>query len=160
MFCMPPGVCHHYCDVIMGANASQITSLTIVYSTVNSGADQRKHQSFASLAFVRGIPWWPVNWPVTRKMFQFDDGIVMVSIGLWSNSGCLFTIIWSPFWCLHAHILCYRLHVPLCVTWLRESSSLLRWWLLSNGINGVIRMYECYHDTLLCCKCCDMCAYI
>ena len=39
----------------MGAMASQITSLTIVYSTVNSGADQRKHQSSASLAFVRGI---------------------------------------------------------------------------------------------------------
>ena len=39
----------------------QITSLTIVYSTVYSGADQRKHQSFASLAFVRGIHRWPVN---------------------------------------------------------------------------------------------------
>ena len=39
----------------MSAVASQITILTIVYSTVYSGADQRKHQSFASLAFVRGI---------------------------------------------------------------------------------------------------------
>ena len=39
----------------MGAVASQITSLTIVYSTVYSDADQRKHQSSASLAFVRGI---------------------------------------------------------------------------------------------------------
>ena len=38
----------------MGAMASQITSLTIVYSTVYSGADQRKHQSSTSLAFVRG----------------------------------------------------------------------------------------------------------
>ena len=45
----------HYNDVIMGAIASQITSLTIVYSMVYSGADQRKHQSSASLAFVRGI---------------------------------------------------------------------------------------------------------
>ena len=45
----------HYDDIIMGAIASQITSLTIVYSTVYSGADQRKHQSSASLAFVRGI---------------------------------------------------------------------------------------------------------
>ena len=45
----------HYNDVIMGAMASQITSLTIVYSTVYSGADQRKHQSSASLAFVWGI---------------------------------------------------------------------------------------------------------
>ena len=43
---------HHYNDVIMSAIASQITSLTIDYSTVDSGADQRKHQSSASLAFV------------------------------------------------------------------------------------------------------------
>ena len=39
----------------MNALASQITSLTIVYSTVYLDADQRKHQSSASLAFVRGI---------------------------------------------------------------------------------------------------------
>ena len=61
----------HYSDVIMGAMASQMTNLTIVYSTVYTGADQRKHESSASLAFVRGIHRWPVNsphkWPVTRK---------------------------------------------------------------------------------------------
>ena len=51
----------HYNDVIMGAIASQITSLMIVYSTVYSGADQRKHQSSASLAFVRGIHRRSVN---------------------------------------------------------------------------------------------------
>ena len=45
----------HYTDVIMTTMASQITSLTVVYSTVYSDADQRKHQSPASLAFVRGI---------------------------------------------------------------------------------------------------------
>ena len=45
----------HYSDVIMNTIASQITSLTIVYSTVYWSADQRKHQSSASLAFVRGI---------------------------------------------------------------------------------------------------------
>ena len=70
----------HYNDVIMGAMASQITSLTIVYSTVYSGVDQGKHQSSASLAFVRGIHRGPVNsphkWPVTRKMFPFDDVIM------------------------------------------------------------------------------------
>ena len=70
---------NHCCDVIMGTMASQITSLTIVYSIVHSGADQRKHQSSASLAFVRGIHRWPVNsphkWPVTRKMFPFDDDV-------------------------------------------------------------------------------------
>ena len=70
----------HYNDVIIGAIASQITSLTIVYSMVYSGADQRKHESSASLAFVRGIHRGPVNsphkWPVTRKMFPFDDVIM------------------------------------------------------------------------------------
>ena len=70
----------HYNAVIMGAIASQITSLTIVYPTVYSDADQRKHQSSASLAFVRGIHRRPVNsphkWPVTRKMFPFDDVIM------------------------------------------------------------------------------------
>ena len=45
----------HYDDVIMTTLASQITSLTVVYSIVYSGVDQRKHQSSASLAFVRGI---------------------------------------------------------------------------------------------------------
>ena len=73
---------HHYNDVIMGAIASQITSLTIVYSIVYSDADQRKHQSSASLAFVRGIHRGPVNsphkWPVTRKMFSFDDVIMII----------------------------------------------------------------------------------
>ena len=45
----------HYADVIMTKMASQITSLTVVYSTVYSDADQIKHQSSASLAFVWGI---------------------------------------------------------------------------------------------------------
>ena len=43
----------HYCDVIMSAMASQITSASIVYSTVCSSVDQIKHQSSASLTFVR-----------------------------------------------------------------------------------------------------------
>ena len=64
----------------MGMIASQITSLTIIYSTVNSGADQRKLQSSASLAFVCRIHRRPVNsphkWPVTRKMFPFDNVIM------------------------------------------------------------------------------------
>ena len=61
----------------MGAIASQITSLTIVYSTVYSDADQRKHQSSASLAFVNS----PHKWPVTRKMFPFDD-VIMFSVSI------------------------------------------------------------------------------
>ena len=91
----------HYSGVMMGAMASQITSLTIVYSTVyscadavasqitsititystvHSGTNHRKQQSSTSLAFVRGFHRWPVNfphkWPVTRKMFPFDDVIL------------------------------------------------------------------------------------
>ena len=70
----------HFNDVIMGATASQIPSLMLVYSTVYSGADQGRHQSSASLAFVWGIDRAPVNsphkWPVTRKMFPFDDVII------------------------------------------------------------------------------------
>ena len=75
----------HYSDVIMGTIASQITSLTIVYSTVYSDADQRKHQSSASLAFVRGIHRGPVNsphkWPVTRKCFH----LMTTSWSNWTN---------------------------------------------------------------------------
>ena len=74
--------------------ASQITSLTIVYSIVYSDADQRKHQSSASLAFVRGIHRGPVNsphkGPVAQKLFPFDDvimctmkGRVKCTLGLW-----------------------------------------------------------------------------
>ena len=70
----------HYCDAIMGTAASQITSLTIVFTNVYSDADQSKHQSSASLAFVWGIHRGPVNsphkWPVPRKMFPFDDVIM------------------------------------------------------------------------------------
>ena len=59
---------------------SQITRLTIVYSSIYSGADQRKHKSSASLAFVWGIHRLPVNsphkGPVTRKMFPFDDVVM------------------------------------------------------------------------------------
>ena len=64
--------------------ASQITSLTIVQTLT----DERKQQSSASLAFVRGIHQWPMNsphkWPVTRKMFLFDDVIMNIHQGaLW-----------------------------------------------------------------------------
>ena len=66
----------------MSTIASQITSLMVVYPTVYSGADHRKHQSSASLAFVQGIRRGPVNsphkWPVTRKMFPFDDVLIEI----------------------------------------------------------------------------------
>ena len=62
----------------MDVMAYQITNLTSVYSTFFSGEDQRKHQSSESLAFVSP---GPVNsqhkWPVMRKMFPFDDVIMI-----------------------------------------------------------------------------------
>ena len=68
----------------MGAMASQIVSSLLLTHPFIQGADQRKHQSSASLAFVRGIHRWPMNsphkWPVTRKMFPFDDVIMTVYI--------------------------------------------------------------------------------
>ena len=83
-------VCHlHYSDVTMGEMASQITSLTIVYLTVYFGADQSKHQSFASLAFVRriqrGLVNYPHKWPITRKMFPFDDVIMICHVAYQLN---------------------------------------------------------------------------
>ena len=69
-----------YTDVMTIAMASQITGVSIVYSTVCSGTDQRKHQSSASLAFERVVHRWPMNsthkGPVTRKKLQCDDVIV------------------------------------------------------------------------------------
>ena len=68
----------------MGAIATQITSLTIVYSNVYSDANQRKHQSSASRALVWGVHRGPVNsphkWPVTRKMLPIDDVIMEETI--------------------------------------------------------------------------------
>ena len=65
-----------------GRDGVSTHQFTIVYSTVYSGTHQREHQSSASLAFVRGIHWSPVNsphkWTVTGKMFPFHDVIMVV----------------------------------------------------------------------------------
>ena len=89
----------HYYDVIMDAIASQITSPTIVSSTVYLDADQSKHQSSASLAFVRDIHRGPVNfphkWPVTRKMSPFDDVIMWRFTGnYWTLGVCMRCTRW------------------------------------------------------------------
>ena len=72
---------HHYSDVTMSAMESQITGESMICSTVCSGSDQRKHQSSASLTFVRGIHRWlvvyPHKGPVTWKMLPFDDVIMI-----------------------------------------------------------------------------------
>ena len=69
----------HYIEVMMGAMASQITSLTIVYSTVYSDADQGKSQLRVTGLCVGNSPGtgeFPHKWPVTRKMFPLGDVIM------------------------------------------------------------------------------------
>ena len=63
----------------MSTMASQITSLTSLYSTIYSGTDQRKHQSTGSLAFVRRIHRWPVNSPHKGPVFHW---CIYASLGL------------------------------------------------------------------------------
>ena len=103
----------HYDDVILGTIRSQITSLTIVYSIIYSDADQRKHQSSASLAFVRGIHRGPVNsphkWPVTRKMCPFDDVIMESNPPAFCRVGNMIMYVRTPL----------TLFVRLCVMCLR-----------------------------------------
>ena len=86
----------HYSNVKMGAMASQITCVPIVFTTVCSGTDQRKHQSSASPAFVRGIHRWLVNsphkGPVTWKIFHLmtssftGAGLLGGSLSRWRTS--------------------------------------------------------------------------
>ena len=79
----------HYSGVIMITMESQVTGVPIFCSTVCSGADHKTVQSSASLAFVRGIHRWPVysahKGPVTRKMFLFNDVIVVNVIKIIRN---------------------------------------------------------------------------
>ena len=122
----------HYDDVIMGARASQITSLVIVYSTVCSGADQSKHQRSASLAFVWGIHRGPVNsphkWPVTRKMFPFEDVIMEM---------------WIKF-CQLPHLSTIPLHPPCSIISMGNVSIQISTFSLYE-----VRMSYCNHDWLL-----------
>ena len=114
----------HYSDVIMSTTASQITVVSIVYSTVHSYADQRKHQSSATLAFVRGIHRWPVNsphkGPVTHEMFPFDDVIIVKSLEVIQGPGYLIMSHLSP-WnpdTTHMHNEATRCTNRVhCVTW-------------------------------------------
>ena len=91
----------HYGDVIMSEMASQIIGVSIVCQTVGSGADQRRHQSSASLAFVREIHRSPVNFPhkgpVARKMFPFDEIIMFSQTFSW-NIIFVFQSFHGSFW--------------------------------------------------------------
>ena len=90
-------LCIHYCDVIMGAMASQLTSLTIVYATVYPDAYQRKHQSSASLAFVRRIHRWPLNSPrllFDFKMTSWHENYFCITVPMWGEP---VTAMWSSY---------------------------------------------------------------
>ena len=115
-----------YGDIIMGTIASQITCLTIVYSTVYSDTDQRKHQSSPSLAFVWGIHRGPVNsqhkWPIIRKMFPFDDVIMKMYIGGTYN---------ARVWWNHQLQWCHISAQPLAKANNKESIKAPHYWPLS-----------------------------
>ena len=99
---------------LQGTVASQITSLTIVYSAAYSDADQRKHHSSASMAFVRVIHRSPVNsphkWPVTRKCFHLMTSSWIVR-ALFS---CDYIIKWE------SH------QIPLSLTWIHFNPSMAK----------------------------------
>ena len=104
----------HYSDVIMRAMASQITGILMVYLTICSGADKRKHQSSASLAFVRisfGDRWiYPHKGPVTRKTFPFHfDEVTMLK---WATGAELETVNLTH-WGLLTHIYVVKLTIML-----------------------------------------------
>ena len=94
----------HYSDVIMSAMASQITGVSIVSSTVCSGADQIKYQSSASLDSVRKNHRWPLDsphkGPVRRKMFPFDDVIIFPISSRFTTTSFLVAISFSLHRCL------------------------------------------------------------
>ena len=143
----------------MGVIASQITSLTIVYSTIYSSTDRSKHQSSTSLAFVLGIHRSPVNSPpkvpVARKIVPFDDVIMSLTMVLQTVvkfiqgpliyfflnlNKDMFVVVYNM---LHY---CPALLGPrekLAFFWFDKPSTLFTWW--PAGINLPIHMAECGH---------------
>ena len=77
----------HYSDAILSAKTSQITSVSIVCSTVRSGTVQRKHQSFALLAFVRGIHRWPETVSI---WWRHHEGKNLIKTTLYAKWTCRF----------------------------------------------------------------------
>ena len=147
----------HYNDVIMSAMVSQITSLTVVYSDVYPGTDQRKHQSSASLAFVRRPVNSPHKGPVTRKIFPFDD-VIMASpntvcawslkikifiiqklvskhIRKWAQSGILLSVILDDFENTFLLLWLYSNTIVVVQTRFFKMSVWLHWILRTYSVN-------------------------
>ena len=77
--------CNYPLDILQWRH-NECYGVSFVCSSICSGADHRKHQSPASLAFVRGIHRSPMDSPhkapVTQKMFPFDDVIIITAVSL------------------------------------------------------------------------------
>ena len=111
-----PWLLMHYNDVIMKAMASEITDVSIVCSTVCSGADRRKHQSSPSRAFVRGVHRWPVDsphkGPVTRSVI-FDSFNRQFMLTSSSRNTTRFTgPLWGESTRSHGTDLAFSLYIP------------------------------------------------
>ena len=121
----------HYSDAMISAMASEIHGVSTVYSRLCSGVDQRKHQSSASLAFVRGLHRRPVSSPhkglVTRKMFPFDDVIVYFWIPVYIiQVCCLFVKRMPNYMWFHAMLTSLSGLCVLARNWSKESSEYIR----------------------------------
>ena len=131
--------------------ASQITSQNIVYSTVYSDVDQCKHQSPASLASVRGIHRRSVNslhkWPVTRKMFPFDDIITnfYVDIRTGPYSDCRLYILIILFMITSWHRDAFRITEPLCHPSTMDSPTVID----DFGVSFLLRWKGCWTNSLI-----------
>ena len=97
---------YHYGDVMITTIASQITSFTVIYSTVYRDADQRKHQSNASLAFVWGIHrsrWIP------RTKGQLRGKCLHLM-----TSSCKITVVHRHLylrWCYHRLLIAFQVGI-------------------------------------------------
>ena len=123
----------HYDDVIMGAIASQITSLTIVYSTVYSDADQRKHQSSASLAFVRGIHRGPTYIYITwiRYLHIYFTLFLLCEIWLGAFGYCIYVFVISVNKKIVTKLRCHYYHCVVCkiiVGWRFHVPDMIFYW--------------------------------
>ena len=138
----------HYSDLIMSTMASQRTAVWIVCSAFWLGTDQREHQSFESLAFVRGIHCWPVDsphkGPITRKLFHLMTSSWRKDVSdnsIWKNHTCSdcwrlllpFTGFW--FWTKDA----LQISTPLQICWETNIPFSILWWCTQDWFNSLYR---------------------
>ena len=140
--------------------ASQITSRTVDCSTVYSDADQIKHQSSASLAFVWGIHrdrWIPrTNGQLRGKCFHLMTSSWYMSLGWTIVHGSWTVMPWADLWpvlLVHRHFtwlqLYFRLIDPLYILceailgpkWLHWFCAILGIW---QGAHLVLRSTPLY----------------